>query len=650
MAVLLILAPIQWDDVFPQAPIEPPLVIEVPTVSVSRGVSLQPFGADLQPAAPAALSLEQILTGVWLTGAALVLLYHLAGTWRFIRRANRWSYPAGEEIPQVYEGVCREMGLKKAPPLCRSAAVDSPMVTGLFRPRLLLPDEDMGARELAFILRHELTHYRRHDLWYKLVLLLANALHWFNPLIWLLRRESEKDLELTCDDAVVAGADAETRRAYSETLLASIHRQRQRAVLSTHFYGGNSVMKERFRNILGKQGRKQGIAVFMAALAVTVAAAGAIELSAKAKEAPQPSKEALTAVTPVPVSPPSSVSPPKEEAAPQDPEPNAAPPAASASKTSGKPLHTPGTAASPPIETIDAEPAAGEALPPPDTVEPEPLPSSPATPATEPVPGDEAVSEPNLPSPAGTFRDLREDDDDDDDWDRRDESQNESGAVYPGSQDSGGSHPPFMLAGYPMVWDEESGGYLFAPGTPEIGGPATMGDAYRGGPSTPIDEQPIPDGGAEAVPIVTIVPPAGIIGDFDRPGETPTPAVIGDIDHDGVRDTEIEINGQVYPLVWNPETNWFDPLPGGMEVGFSDSGDYNGDGKPDSEVQVNGQRYQITLDPEGGITYAAIASGGGAVPDAGEPASNGNGPPDTEDSPPIPDTSAPAPEAPESEE
>lgn len=572
MAVLLILAPIQWDAVLPRSPIEPPLVIEVPTVSVSRGVSPQPFGADLQPAAPAALSLEQVLTGVWLTGAALVLLYHLAGTWRFIRRANRWSCPAGEEIPQVYEGVCREMGLKKAPPLCRSAAVDSPMVTGLFRPRLLLPDEDMGARELAFILRHELTHYRRHDLWYKLILLLANALHWFNPLIWLLRRESEKDLELTCDDAVVAGADAETRRAYSETLLASIHRQRQRAVFSTHFYGGNSVMKERFRNILGKRGRKRGFAVLAAALALTVAAAGAFEISVKAKESPSEQPPASVAAVPAPRS--------------------------AGGDSEDK-------------ETTPQRPLSGTVT--------EPIPEA------APVSEAESSPEPSIHPPAETLQGREENDDDEE-------------------------HPPFMLAGYPMVWDEESGGYLFAPGTPEIGGPATMGDAYRGGPSTPIDEQPIPDGGAEAVPIVTIVPPAGIIGDFDRPGETPTPAVIGDIDHDGVRDTEIEINGQVYPLVWNPETNWFDPLPGGMEVGFSDSGDYNGDGKPDSEVQVNGQRYQITLDPGGGITYAAIASGGGAVPDAGEPASNGNGPPDTEDSPPIPDTSAPAPEAPESEE
>ena len=176
---------------------------------------------------------------------------------------------------QIYEAVWRELGLKKAPPLRLSGAVDSPMVIGLFRPCLMLPGEDFGQRELVFILRHELTHYRRRDLWYKLALLAAHGMHWFNPLARLMRREAERDLELTCDDAVVAGSDAAARRAYSETLLASVHRQKglSRAALSTHFYGGKEIMKERFLNILGKRGRKRGILVLLAVLVITVAAA-----------------------------------------------------------------------------------------------------------------------------------------------------------------------------------------------------------------------------------------------------------------------------------------------------------------------------------------------------------------------------------------
>ena len=292
MAAFLLLAPARWESLLPRAQAEPPVVIEVPRVEVSfspqEGVSFQrpaaspvlpsrPGGAEA-PARAKAFPLEKLLLAVWLDGMALFFGWYLVGTWRLIRRAKRWSLPPEASTAALYESLWREMGLKKAPPLRFSRAVDSPMAAGLFRPCLLLPGEPVEARELAFILRHELTHYRRRDLWYKLLLLAANGMHWFNPLAWLLRREAERDLELTCDDAVVAGRDDEERRAYSEALLSSIHRQKglSRAALSTHFYGGKEVMMERFRNILGNRGRKWGGLVLAIALLATVAAACAL--------------------------------------------------------------------------------------------------------------------------------------------------------------------------------------------------------------------------------------------------------------------------------------------------------------------------------------------------------------------------------------
>lgn len=289
MALFLLLSPVRLETAASQIPVTPPVVIEVPKVevSVSRedGISIQGPETAKRPAAniPAAspavksrtFPLEELLLTLWATGGLLFLLYRALGTWYFTRRAKRWSRSGDEETLRVFSAVCHDMALKNPPVLRISSTVDSPMMVGLFRPALLLPGEDFDELELAFILRHELTHHRRHDLWYKLILTLANALHWFNPLVYLMRREAERDLELTCDDAVVAGSGADVRRAYSETLLASVHRQKglSRAVLSTHFYGGKEVMKERFRNILGKRGRKRGILVLAAVLLAVAAAA-----------------------------------------------------------------------------------------------------------------------------------------------------------------------------------------------------------------------------------------------------------------------------------------------------------------------------------------------------------------------------------------
>lgn len=284
LSALLLLAPVQWEELLPAAEATPPVVIAVPSMElhVSRedGVRLQrpaavppvrPAAAPVQPSRT--LPLDTLLPALWLAGAAVYVLRRLVGTLLLLHRAGRWGRAAGEGTVQLYEETCQEMGLKRAPAIRVSTAAASPMLAGLLRTQLFLPTEGYSPQELRFILRHELTHYRRRDLWYKLVLLAANALHWFNPLAYLLAREAEADLELTCDDLVMAGADAETRRAYSETLLAAVRRQKGSSALSTHFYGGAQVMKERFRNILGMRGRRWGGIALAFALVFTVATA-----------------------------------------------------------------------------------------------------------------------------------------------------------------------------------------------------------------------------------------------------------------------------------------------------------------------------------------------------------------------------------------
>lgn len=81
--------------------------------------------------------------------------------------------------------------------------------------------------EIKVILKHELTHYKRHDLWYKLLLICANGIHWFNPIIYFMVRQANRDLEYSCDDAVVGNEDMEYRKAYSKTILKSMKKGNQ---------------------------------------------------------------------------------------------------------------------------------------------------------------------------------------------------------------------------------------------------------------------------------------------------------------------------------------------------------------------------------------------------------------------------------------
>lgn len=131
------------------------------------------------------LTTAELAFAVWAAVAAGVLAGRLLWYAAFRRRTARWCTPAG-----AYEGV----------PVYACALLSSPALTGLLRPRILLP-EGVEEERRAFALAHEAMHARRRDLWRKALLLWVCALHWFNPLVWLLRRAAERDMEIACDAA-----------------------------------------------------------------------------------------------------------------------------------------------------------------------------------------------------------------------------------------------------------------------------------------------------------------------------------------------------------------------------------------------------------------------------------------------------------------
>ena len=96
------------------------------------------------------------------------------------------------------------------------------MMAGLLRPVILLPHEEEDSEALWFILRHELTHCHRRDIAYKTLLLCAKVVHWCNPLVWLMVRAAEGDMERACDDRVVAGLGPEARARYGQIILAAL--------------------------------------------------------------------------------------------------------------------------------------------------------------------------------------------------------------------------------------------------------------------------------------------------------------------------------------------------------------------------------------------------------------------------------------------
>ena len=218
---------------------------------------------------------------VWVSGAVLMFIWNI-GSYLVFRKVTIYkSVPASSKIKDLLLEVKTSLGIKKDIKAIICKNVSSPMIMGFLSPRLVLPGEDYSEEAIRFILRHELTHYKRRDTFYKAFMLLVNSVHWFNPVIWLMRKLADSDLEVSCDSKVVSGADIEIRKLYSETILSCVHKEKAPcAVFSTHFYGGAKTLKKRFANILSTEKRGKGKIAFALVLILALVLGGTVACTA----------------------------------------------------------------------------------------------------------------------------------------------------------------------------------------------------------------------------------------------------------------------------------------------------------------------------------------------------------------------------------
>ena len=218
----------------------------------------------------------------YLAGAAAFLLYEGIAYARFRRTVRRWSGKVTRgDYRALLDETARDLKVT-APKMLICEAVTTPAVTGLFRPTLLLPHERYELPELRYILRHELCHLKRHDMLLKLVLLAANAMHWFNPVVYLMLRQADEDIELACDSAATDDLDRAERAAYSRTLLAAVQ-SNVRALPATTCFGSTvERLKRRITNVLGAQ-KKRGLGVVALVLALTLTAGCAVSWGERAQ-------------------------------------------------------------------------------------------------------------------------------------------------------------------------------------------------------------------------------------------------------------------------------------------------------------------------------------------------------------------------------
>ncbi len=240
------------------------------TVDSIQGQSAE--NKEIQPIETTDVSMDMrgILDNIWIFwifGMFIYFLYQSVKYERFLRDLNRNSRSIRDaQVLEVYYDACQEMCMKQRPEIFYCGVLPSPLCTGFFRKRIYLNHEEYDKNQLRYILKHELVHCKRQDIWYKSVLVIGKGIHFFNPFVYWMGRLAEQDLEYSCDTLVLEKCSLTQRQDYGLTILSSIRRGGQTNPFSTAFNGGKEALKVRIDYIFDMGKKKRGIPLFISLL------------------------------------------------------------------------------------------------------------------------------------------------------------------------------------------------------------------------------------------------------------------------------------------------------------------------------------------------------------------------------------------------
>lgn len=212
------------------------MALITPMQSLPIGESTSDFTAN---------SLSLLLL-VWLLGMLLLTAY-FALAYCLFRRELQMALPVQN---MFVENWLRQQKMKRTIVIRQSSCILTPLTYGIVKPVILMPRDTCweNTAQITYILTHELVHIRRFDTVTKLLLTVALCIHWFNPLVWVMYLLANRDLEISCDEAVVRSFGVAARSAYAHTLIAMEEKKRRQMPLCNSF--SKNAVEERITAIM----------------------------------------------------------------------------------------------------------------------------------------------------------------------------------------------------------------------------------------------------------------------------------------------------------------------------------------------------------------------------------------------------------------
>ena len=179
--------------------------------------------ADLPPLVwwAAGQTAAKVLPVLWAAGIVLLALWRGYCFLRFRLALRRARTVEDDTLRRTARQAAQARGVRRPVRLLRHPDLEGPALVGYFRPAILLPARFPASEEEAtLILAHELTHYRRGDLWWKLLFTVLRTVYWWDPVLYWMRRDLDLWAETSCDEAIVREMDPARRKRYGHLLIS----------------------------------------------------------------------------------------------------------------------------------------------------------------------------------------------------------------------------------------------------------------------------------------------------------------------------------------------------------------------------------------------------------------------------------------------
>ena len=204
---------------------------------------------------------------IWLVISLLLLCSIVIRYMKLVRDINRWKEPSDFKSSEI-GGI----------PVYSCKIVSTPMLIGLIKRELIIPETLIDSYSYSLICKHEIVHHKRHDIIIKTVIMIVCTLNWFNPLIWMLARNNADDCEASCD-LIAKRTMQENDKKYYCKLLLSIANQSSIFLPVSSFSNNYKSVSRRIDVILNKKCDKKSTSVYLLFL-MSVLLAGSMIISA----------------------------------------------------------------------------------------------------------------------------------------------------------------------------------------------------------------------------------------------------------------------------------------------------------------------------------------------------------------------------------